>query len=323
MRLSLMMAFCLVQMVAFAQFDTLSYDRITNIQNPSLLAVSQFPGELDVFINARFSPTERCYVRAVQVGFGLVKFQPASGNDTLVVMVCQNGSVPPYLVNYVKTYKVHLGDRGFPNPNVNETDPLNNTLRDVLTVTLDPPVPFSPRRDFIVAVKVQTHQSRALSDGVWNGFSMLINPQITEFDRFRRYQINAAPEYSSNALLTQNGNVGTFIRAIVEYDPTMIDTTGTAVDPRRVEHFTLEAPSPNPTMGPLHITYSLDRTEHSVVDVVDALGRVVLIAAEGMLTQGSHTATVDLGSRNLTAGTYYLRMRTPSGSLIRPILLIK
>lgn len=323
MRRMFFLAFLLCHVAAYAQYDTLSYDGITNLQNPTLLAMPMFPGEADVYVVARFSPTERCYVRAAQVGFGFVKFLPETGNDTLIVLVFEHGSVPPVLTSVVKTYTVNLGDKGFPNPNINTTNPLENTERDMLTVPLDPAPVFSPRRDFYIGVKVKTQQVRPLADAAWNGFSILVQPQCPQFDRFRRYQINEYPPNSSIPTLTMSAQAGAFLRAVVQYDPSLKDSTIIGITPLSATGFSLEPPFPNPSAGTVRVSWNMETPGTGLVEVIDALGRQVALVVDGMLDAGSHQRTVQLGTSGISSGTYYVRMRTVRGTLVRPLLFMK
>src|SRR5512145_2447701 len=104
---------CCMWAAASAQTDTLQYDGLTEISRGRLIAVTRFPGELDVIFNTRFTPAEKCTLHTVLVGFSVVKFQALTGKDTLVVYEFENGSVPPALVSLQKTYKVDLSDSGF------------------------------------------------------------------------------------------------------------------------------------------------------------------------------------------------------------------
>ena len=218
---------CCLAVSAGAQTDTLQYDGLNNTYDGQLVAATRFPGELDVVFNVRFSPTEKCILNSVLVGFSVVKFHALTGNDTLVVFVFENGTVPPSLTG-LGTYKVNLGDAGFPNPNIRFDLPLEAGARDVLAVKLNPPVIFSPRRDFIVGAKLISTQKYAVGQGLWNGFSVLVNPSQPEYERSRRYMISPREEENRNDLATQGAEAAIFMRALVGYNPDLplIEPTG-------------------------------------------------------------------------------------------------
>ena len=321
---------CVVISQATAQKDTLAYDGLGNIFDGKLVAVTRFPGELDVVYNSRFSPTEKCVLESVLIGFSVVKFQPLSGNDTLVLFVYEDSPVPPSLVNLQKTYKFNLGAAGFPSPNINLDDPLKSGNRDVLAVTLDPPIPFSPKRDFIIGAKLQSIQKYAVGQGLWNGFSILTNPNIAEYDRYRRYMIAQDEEFNRNDVATEGGYVGIFMRAIVRYDPTMadpIDVVGTGTIPVP-EALGLEQNYPNPfgsgaASGVLSTTLSvsLPSSSHVSLSVHDALGREVAVLMDGVADAGHHTVRFD--AQGLPGGVYVAQLRCGGTTLTRKMLLLR
>ncbi|MCZ7557902.1 MAG: T9SS type A sorting domain-containing protein [Bacteroidia bacterium] len=318
---ALFLACCAVTTV-HAQVDTLQYDGITNIYDGKLLAVTRFPGELDVFFNTRFSPAEKCTLTTVLVGFSVVKFQALTGEDTLVVKVFENSAVPPNLVNVVKTYKVNLGDAGFPSPNIRFNNPLEAGARDVLAVNLNPPVIFSPRRDFIVGVKLEAKQKLAVGDGLWNGLTMLFNPGVTEFDRYRRYFIAPNPAASRNTLATEAANIGLFMRAVVSYNPNLpnVDLTDATGAPQPAA-FALRQNYPNPFNPSTVLEYTLSSRQHATLTVHDALGRTVSVLADGMMDAGTHSTRFD--ADGLPAGVYVARLTVNGQMLTRSMLLLK
>ncbi|MDT8324296.1 MAG: T9SS type A sorting domain-containing protein [Bacteroidota bacterium] len=308
--------------IAAAQVDTLHYDELDDIDDGQLVAVTRFPGELDVVFNARFTPAEKCTLHTVLVAFSVVKFQALTGHDTLVVMVYENGSVPPSLVNLQKTYKVDLGDAGFPSPNIRFDHPLEAGARDVLAVKLDPPVLFSPRREFIVGVKLISDQRYAVGLGTWNGFSVLINPGVAEYERYRRYHISPNEQGSRNMLATEGANAGLFIRPIVSYNPDM-----PPIDPVDVEAVpapqtvTLEANYPNPFNPATTLAFTLGSAQRVSLAVYDALGRRVAVLAEGMQGAGRHQLRFD--GAGLPGGLYTARLTVDGRTLTRKMLLMK
>jgi hypothetical protein len=313
---------CCVWAAASAQTDTLQYDGLTEISRGRLIAVTRFPGELDVIFNTRFTPAEKCTLHTVLVGFSVVKFQALTGNDTLVVYVFENGTVPPSLVSLQKTYKVDLGDSGFPSPNIRFNDPLSAGARDVLAVKLNPPIIFSPRRDFIIGATLLSTQKFAVGQGQWNGFSMLINPDQPEYERSRRYMITSREADNRNDPATQGAEAALFIRAIVGYNPNLpnVDVTGMESESAPVD-VALEQNYPNPFNPSTVLAYRLDQRRHVRLAVTDALGREVRVLADGMMDAGRQEIGFDAGG--LPGGMYIARLTTDGRTLTRKMLLLK
>jgi hypothetical protein len=305
-----------------AQTDTLQYDGLTDIVDGTLVAVTRFPGELDVIFNTRFTPAEKCTLSTVLVGFSVVKFQALTGNDTLLVFVFENGSVPPSLIGLQKTYKVNLGDAGFPSPNIRFQDPLSSAARDVLAVKLNPPIIFSPRRDFIVGVKLQSTQKLAVGQGLWNGFSVLLHPNQPEYERSRRYMITTREPENRNDLATQGASASLFIRAVVAYNPNIpiTDVTGVVNEPVPAG-IALEQNYPNPFNPATTLSYTLDERRHVRLSVCDALGREVRVLADGMMDAGRQQVNFD--AADLTGGLYIARLTTGGRTLTRKMILLK
>jgi hypothetical protein len=307
---------------AAAQVDTLQYDGIRSIHDGVLVAVTRFPGEVDVVFNARFTPAEKCTLHTVLVGFSVVKFQALTGNDSLVVMVYENGDVPPNLVNLQKTYKVNLGDAGFPSGNIRFDHPLEAGGRDVLAVKLDPPVIFSPKREFIVGVKLESKQRYAVGLGTWNGFTVLVKENVPEFERYRRLLIAPQEAGSKNELATRGASAGLFIRAIVGYNPDL-----PPIDPVDVEDvpapqdIRLEANYPNPFNPSTVLAYTLGTARHVRLVVHDALGRQVAVLADGLMDAGRHQ--VEFDAADLAGGLYTARLTVDGASQTRKMLLMK
>ncbi|MFZ1729130.1 MAG: T9SS type A sorting domain-containing protein [Bacteroidota bacterium] len=314
--------FCSLWTVASAQTDTLQYDGLNDIVDGNLVAVTRFPGELDVIFNTRFSPAEKCTLSTVLVGFSVVKFQALTGNDTLLLFVFENGTVPPSLISLEKTYKVNLGDAGFPSPNIRFNDPLAAAARDVLAVKLNPPIIFSPRRDFIIGVKLQSTQKLAVGQGLWNGFSVLLNPNQPEFDRSRRYMIATQSAGNRNDLATQGASAALFIRAVVGYNPNLpvVVPTGVENAPAPAD-IALEQNYPNPFNPTTMLSYRLDERRHVRLAVCDALGREVRVLADGMMDAGRQQVSFD--AADLTDGLYIARLTTGGRTLTRKMILLK
>lgn len=314
--------FCCLAVTAGAQTDTLQYDGLTRINNGQLVAVTRFPGELDVVFNVRFSPAEKCTLTSVLLGFSVVKFQALTGNDTLVVWVFENGSVPPTLTNIGATYKVNLGDAGFPSPNIRFNLPLEAGARDVLAVPLNPPVIFSPRRDFIIGVKLISTQKYAVGQGLWNGFSLLVNANQPEYERSRRYMITPRENENQNQLATEGAEAAIFMRAVVGYNPDLpvIDPVGVEQVPVATD-IVLEQNWPNPFNPSTTLSYTLDERQPVRLSVCDALGREVAVLADGMMDAGRQQTTFD--AADLPGGMYVARLVAGGRTLARKMLLLK
>jgi hypothetical protein len=313
---------CCLAVSASAQTDTLQYDGLTNINNGRLIAATRFPGELDVVFNVRFTPAEKCTLTTVLVGFSVVKFQALTGNDTLVVWVFESGDVPPSLTGIGATYKVNLGDAGFPSPNIRFDNPLEAAARDVLAVRLNPPVILSPRRDFIVGVKLLSTQKYAVGQGLWNGFSVLVNPGQPEYERSRRYLIAPQEADNRNDIATAGAEAAIFLRAVVGYNadlPVVIPTDVEQV-PGAAE-FSLEQNWPNPFNPATTLSYTLGERRHVRLSVSDALGREVAVLADGMMDAGRQQVHFD--AVELPGGMYVARLVSGGRTLTRKMLLLK
>ncbi len=325
---SLLILFPAILAVAAAQqLDTLKYDYMVNLNDngQQLVAATIFPGEADALFNMRFTPAKPCSLQALLCGFSVVKFQPFSGNDTLVVLVYDaQENTKPWFVNVVKTYTVNLGDRGFPAPNIEEANPLSVPIRDVLSIPLNPPVIISPKRDMIVAVKLLARQRMKVGEGTWNGFSLLMKYQIPSPDylRYRRYQIGADLSGTDNKLATSNGNVGIWMRPIVKYDTTLPPTLLTGLAPEPLpERAELAQNYPNPFNPSTTVTFSLPAEQEAALIVTDALGREVRRLAEGRFAAGTHALRFD--AAGLSSGVYRLLLRAGGAVKSRSMLLMK
>jgi hypothetical protein len=255
------------------------------------------------------------------IGFSVVKFQAMTGNDSLVVFIFESDDVPPGLTGR-GTYKVNLGDAGFPSPNIRFDHPLEAAARDVLAVSIDPPITFAPRRDFIVGVKIISKQKLAVGQGTWNGLSMLINPNQPEFERSRRYAIAPQEIHNRNDLATQGAEAALFMRAIVGYDPDMEDDDLTDVRPEPVaQGLELAQNFPNPFNPSTVLRYTVDQRRHIRLSVHDVLGRELRVLADGMMDAGQQQ--VVFNAAGLPGGMYLARLSTGDQVLSRKMLLLK
>lgn len=302
----------------FAQPDTIRYDNLLNAFDGQLLAATRFDGELDVVFNARFTPKEKCRLTGAVIGFSVVKFQPASGNDTLLVYVYEDSSVPPQLIG-IGTYKIDLGDIGFPAGNINYINPLSSGARDQMRVDFTPPLRIAPKRDFLIGIALKSKQQLRIPYGTWNGFSVLINPFQQEYQRYNRLQLLSDSRSNKNMPVTSSGNATMFLRALVEYDATLPNTTLTDVgrEPEPAA-FQLAQNYPNPFHASTGIDFSLHREESVNLVVSDVLGRHVVTLLDALLPAGSHHIEVGVGDLpDHLHGILLATLRTGAGTATR------
>ncbi len=317
--------YCLVvfPLVSIAQTrDTLRYDGMRSVSDGQLVAVTKFPGEMDVIFNTRFSPTERCVVEGVILGFSVVKFQP-TGNDSLAVWVFEASAVPPLLVSVVKTYKVNLGDSGFPAGNVNSIDPLSSGARDEMYLQFNPPVVIAPRRDFIIGMKLLSKQSLKVGEGTWSGLTVATNAQMFDYERFRRYQISESLQSSSNLPVSLANRYSLFMRAVVTHDATLSDTTLVGVSKGEIpEQVSIHQPYPNPITSEATITFSLPTPQRIRLTLLNTLGTIVGMLSEDEYNAGTHAFSFTPAS-DLPRGLYFLQIENTTSRWLRPLLLIR
>ena len=78
---------------------------------------------------------------------------------------------------------------------------------------------------------------------------------------------------------------------------------------------------PNPFNPSSEISYALTESGHVRLAVYDVLGRQVSVLVDGTMNAGTHAVAFD-GS-GLPSGTYFYRLETAQGSLVRTMLLAK
>lgn len=313
---------CCVPRELAAQQDTLRYDGIALPAEGQLFAFTTFPGELDVVYNVRFTPTERCILEGVELGFSVVKFEPESGNDTLVVWVYENSAVPPVPVNVGKTFLFDLGNQGVPAGNIVVQNPLASGARELRFLPFNPPLVFAPKRDFLIGVKLRSKQRYAIDAGLWNGFALLVRRDIADFDRYRRLMITADPAGARNLPFAGQNNASMCLRAIVRYDAGLPDTklTGTSLVP---EHAVLSIGStyPEPVHDVCTITFSAPTSSAVRLAVYDIFGREAARLAEGQAEGDVRYARFDAAGAGLVPGLYFLRLSSDAGVVTRPIIV--
>jgi hypothetical protein len=88
----------------------------------------------------------------------------------------------------------------------------------------------------------------------------------------------------------------------------------------------LEAGAPNPTSNGTLIAWSQDRPESVDLRIFDLLGREVAQIATGPMTEGRHALRwdgTDANGRRVAPGVYRFRLRTPSFSESRSIVVVR
>ncbi len=304
-----------------AQQTKLSYDGIPHATEGQLLAATVFEDEMLVVFNARFSPAEKCILDAVELGFGVVKFERNSGEDTLVVWVFEASDVPPQLTSVGRTYLFPLGDQGVPRGNISLSDPFASGAREVRTFVLNPPVVIAPKREFVIGVMLRSRQRHELTRSVWNGLALLIKKDSPEYERYRRYAVLHPPYPARNPFATEAGRAAVCLRAVVQYDPTLPDTPLTGVEPAEgAQRLEIGPNTPNPFTSATSIPFALKHAAEAALTVHDMLGREVAKLEQGMLQAGRHTAVLDAASLRLPAGVYVVRLASGADFTARIIL---
>lgn len=89
--------------------------------------------------------------------------------------------------------------------------------------------------------------------------------------------------------------------------------------------FRLEKIWPNPSIGPVPVTYSLPRAARVKLGIYDLAGRRLIALVNGERPAGSHTATWDTRDRGAAAapGVYFVRFETPVGIWVRRFALTR
>jgi beta-glucanase (GH16 family) len=100
--------------------------------------------------------------------------------------------------------------------------------------------------------------------------------------------------------------------------------TSTSIDRNetdRADAFELHQNHPNPFNPSTVIGYRLSVAGQTRLAVYDVLGREVAVLVDGMMSAGDHQVTFNAGT--LPTGVYMTVLETPSGSLSKPMLLLK
>jgi len=78
---------------------------------------------------------------------------------------------------------------------------------------------------------------------------------------------------------------------------------------------------PNPFNPSTTIPFTLPERSAVVLEVVSLLGERVALPVDGVLEAGEHA--VPWSAPGLPSGTYFVRLRTPAGVFVRPVVLLK
>lgn len=313
--------FLAVSAGAYAQVELISYDGASNIYEPALLAVTTFPGEADVIYYARFSPKERCTIKEFRIGMSVVKFDQASGDDTLLVFLFDSEDHP--MQNLFHTWRVPLGDDGYPSPNRTSGNPLTIPWRAMNAITLAPAPVIAPKRDFMIGVRLQTKQKYAVGDGKFQGLCLAFVENPASYTRYHRYTRftdgTTAVQYAS-----ATNRYALYMRASVEYDATLPDTKLTDMNetPAPVA-LSLSQNYPNPFTSVSSVEYSIPGEGYATLSLHDMLGRTVSVLASGNQEHGTHIARIDAAQLGLTPGMYILRLRQGATVITRNITLMR
>jgi hypothetical protein len=76
---------------------------------------------------------------------------------------------------------------------------------------------------------------------------------------------------------------------------------------------------PNPAQGEFDFTFSLEESHQANLSVLNALGEQVEYRDLGRLSPGRHTLN-HLGE-GLAPGMYFVRLYTPTGSVVRKVMV--
>lgn len=82
--------------------------------------------------------------------------------------------------------------------------------------------------------------------------------------------------------------------------------------------FDLRPASPNPVTRSARIVFTLAEASPVVLEVIDPLGRVVAVLADGPHVAGAHT--IEFDASGLASGVYLYRLRTPDASRTRTLV---
>lgn len=317
----LLSAFLLFAGTAAAQTDTLAYDGIANWIDPPLLAATDFPIEVNVVYTATFTPAQKCTLKGLVLGCGVVKFANMSEDDTLVVTLYDDTSIP--LKNVFHTWYFDLGNKGFPAPNIANGNPLYETWRDLMPLQLNPAPVIAPARDFTLGIRLKTRQSYQVGTGYFHGLTLIFQSDAPNYERYHRYQ-KFADGKSAYPYVGPSSRYALYMRAVVQYDASLKDVDLTPAEALpRANAPALAQNYPNPFAGSTAISYTVPAAGYGSLTVHDMLGREVAVLAEGAMQPGTRTVNFDATGRGLPPGMYIVRLRMGGQVLTRNMILMK
>jgi hypothetical protein len=102
------------------------------------------------------------------------------------------------------------------------------------------------------------------------------------------------------------------------------NAVATSVEPRPTSpaRFTLEAPNPSPVSGRATMGYSIDEAGEVTIGVYDVTGRRVAMLLDGY-QRTAGPGIVDVDTRGLAAGVYFVKMEVGAKSVSRKITVVR
>ncbi|MEM6327389.1 MAG: T9SS type A sorting domain-containing protein, partial [Bacteroidota bacterium] len=83
----------------------------------------------------------------------------------------------------------------------------------------------------------------------------------------------------------------------------------------------LGSPAPNPSRGTVTVPFVLDAPRAVRLSVIDALGRELVVIADGAFVSGPHEATVDASA--LAPGVYTVRLQAGTEMRSRRVTVVR
>jgi hypothetical protein len=147
--------------------------------------------------------------------------------------------------------------------------------------------------------------------------------QISAVNEFRYWsETNGLPYTSYGVLQIRDGEEDGYagVNALIQLRVYMCNSALTPVadEPLHTPMF-MSAPAPNPVSGTARLDFSLEAEEPISIRVYDTSGRLVATVLDGTRSRGWHR--VDIDSKSMASGVYFLKMQTPGGSLSRKFVV--
>jgi hypothetical protein len=109
----------------------------------------------------------------------------------------------------------------------------------------------------------------------------------------------------------------------VQADIHLWEHDGTAAEDGAVEWEPGLEVSPNPLVSTAEVDLRVPVTGRCSLALYDLAGRLVARPLFGELARGMHTMTLDAGELGLAGGVYLARLRTPEGSVVRKLVVVR